>query len=372
MPLLQAALSVLALTLLSGPGAGFVTRYDITDLGTFGGFTSVALGINSKGQVVGSADTSTGSRRAFLWENGAMQNLGTIPGQAQSEAWDINEDMQVVGIASDSGDIQDAFIWQNGQMTELGDPAQAKNAFAINDAGQIVGAAIFPPPISGQHAMLLENGVLTDLTAAGFCSGIAWDINSQGHVAGGGCIWKDGTNIDLGTLGGLRTGAQSINDLGQVAGSSERAGVEFVFHAFLWENGEMSDIGLLVEPLGGMLNSDAEAINNKGQIVGAGTVQFGVAAGAFSEGFLFDPIHGPMLLKDTLPPNSGWSQLSPRDINDNGWIVGSGTAPGGLPNRAFLMTPLPPIPATSSTMLVVLVITIVIAAYVVIAKRAPQ
>jgi len=282
-----------------------VTRYEIIDLGTFGGFTSVALGINNKRQVVGGADGTDGRRRAYPWDNGTLTDLGNIGRVAHYGAWDINENTQIVGTVTGSGNIEDAFIWENGQMTELGDTAQAKSALAINDAGQIVGAAIFPPPISAQHAMLLENGVLTDLTAAGFCSGIAWDINNLGHVTGGLCIWQNGKNLDLGNLGGELGGGLGINDRNEVVGTAERNPFEGIFHAFLWQDGQMTDIGLLVEPLANMVNSKAEAINNKGQIVGAGTVQFGVAAGAFSEGFLYDPIHGPMLLEDTLAPNSG-------------------------------------------------------------------
>jgi probable HAF family extracellular repeat protein len=50
----------------------------MTDLGTLKGDPlSVALGVNSKGQVVGNSGTPS-SVRGFLWENGSMLDLNTL------------------------------------------------------------------------------------------------------------------------------------------------------------------------------------------------------------------------------------------------------------------------------------------------------
>jgi probable HAF family extracellular repeat protein len=74
----------------ASPGGGTASqarapiRYDISDLGTFGGPTSVALGINDNGQVVGSADLPTGQRRAYIWEDGVMTQLSPLPGDSTS------------------------------------------------------------------------------------------------------------------------------------------------------------------------------------------------------------------------------------------------------------------------------------------------
>jgi probable HAF family extracellular repeat protein len=68
---------------------------------------------------------------------------------------------------------------------------------------------------------------------------------------------------DLGTLGGSKSDAIAINERGQIVGVSE---VKYPrSHAFLWQNGKMTDLGALraqdqfAEPRG---------INARGQIIG--------------------------------------------------------------------------------------------------------
>ena len=74
----------------------YATQFTVTDLGTLGGASSTANGINSTGQVVGYAPNSTGNLQAFLYSNSAMQDLGTLGGAA-SWANGINDASAVVG-----------------------------------------------------------------------------------------------------------------------------------------------------------------------------------------------------------------------------------------------------------------------------------
>ena len=69
----------------------------MTDLGTFGGQTSGAAGINASGQVVGSAQTASGLNHAFLESAGQMLDLGSL-GNA-SFGFAINASGQVAGLA---------------------------------------------------------------------------------------------------------------------------------------------------------------------------------------------------------------------------------------------------------------------------------
>ena len=42
-------------------------RIDMLDLGTLGGTSSTATGINHRGQVIGTSDVAGGGAHAFLW-----------------------------------------------------------------------------------------------------------------------------------------------------------------------------------------------------------------------------------------------------------------------------------------------------------------
>jgi probable HAF family extracellular repeat protein len=96
---LVARQAVLALMVLLAAGASlaWAAQYTVVDLGTLGGTSSEAYGINDIGQVVGWAYPSgTTTWHAFLWSGGVMQDLGTLGG-TESKAYGINSLGQVVG-----------------------------------------------------------------------------------------------------------------------------------------------------------------------------------------------------------------------------------------------------------------------------------
>jgi probable HAF family extracellular repeat protein len=68
------------------------------------------------------------------------------------------------------------------------------------------------------------------------------------------------TAVDLGTLGG-QSWANAINDSGQIVGISFTP--SGVGHAFVWQNGVMTDIGTATQG-----PTEAMAINNSGDVVG--------------------------------------------------------------------------------------------------------
>jgi probable HAF family extracellular repeat protein len=161
---------------------------------------------------------------------------------------------------------------------------------------------------------------------------------------------------DLGTLGGTVSEGLGINDAGDVVGYSRWTTTISNVRAFHWNGQEMIDLA------GSQLSSSrAWAINNHRQIVGWGL------AGGETFAFLHDPLHGLINLQDCLAPNPGWTDLNPRDMNDAGQIVGTGTNPQGF-RHAFLMNPLPPIPAASSWTLGVIAVALAIAGSVVLRK----
>lgn len=124
------------------------------DLGNIGGdHWNTPTTINEKGEVIGFANVTPGpdfNAQAFLWtEEDGIQNLGTLEGDVQSQAWGINEHSQVVGLSS-GADGATAVLWQDGEIIDLNDRVafgyDKHLAFAndINDLGIITGGAVDP------------------------------------------------------------------------------------------------------------------------------------------------------------------------------------------------------------------------------------
>jgi probable HAF family extracellular repeat protein len=93
-------------------------------LGTLGGCWSEAFGVSANGSVVvGISETALYEMRAFRWENGVMENIGTLPGYDASQAESVSADGSViVGVCWAPYSIQNryrAFRWQ-GVMQDLG------------------------------------------------------------------------------------------------------------------------------------------------------------------------------------------------------------------------------------------------------------
>ncbi|MCH8153302.1 MAG: hypothetical protein IH830_13130 [Planctomycetes bacterium] len=126
---------------------------NVTLLGSIpGGFTSSASAVNGFGTIAGSGRIRmdgfpVGATRAFLWERGEFTMLGTLPDHALSGVGDISDLRIVVGISGNvdgNPNISDGFIWRSGLMTNLNDLVPLdpsiliQNATAIGNSGQIV------------------------------------------------------------------------------------------------------------------------------------------------------------------------------------------------------------------------------------------
>jgi probable HAF family extracellular repeat protein len=121
------------------------------DLGTLGGKKSAATSINERGEIVGTSTTQSGQTHAFLWQRGTMRDLGPLGGSDFGTRGErvpaINERGQVVGSTTvkdkDGHPVEHAFLWQNGTMHDLGTlpGGGASGAMAINNHNQIIGWA---------------------------------------------------------------------------------------------------------------------------------------------------------------------------------------------------------------------------------------
>lgn len=324
-------------TLLAEGGAA---SYAIIDVGTLGGSSSEADAVNNAIQMVGASAVSgqTGST-AFLWQEGHMIPL-TASGGTSTQALAINDLGEIAGAAlSGPGETADQWpvLWAGGMTTTLesiGDaPAAAR---AINNNGLIAGNTISN---SSSH-LLLWQGTSLSVTIP-ISSGLGWanGLNDAGHLVGhienkqGSSIaflWQDGTFSNLGTLGGSSATASDINNKSQIVGTASTSG-NSSSHAFLWQDGEMQDLGGLGEVV--TATSKANSINNLGLVVGQAQLGEEEHAVLWQNGQIFD-------LNILLPTGSEWELLlTANSINDHGWIAGTGLISGQ--KRAFLLKPLP-------------------------------
>jgi probable HAF family extracellular repeat protein len=173
------------------------------DLGTLGGEYSAALAVDARGVVVGYAYTSAGAFHAFRWQSGVMADLGTLGG-SYSRADAIDDHGRIVGQAYLPGNVQaHACMWDGGLAQDLGNLGGNYSwALGIDPSGQrIVGTATVP---SGDgflhyHALLFENGVMTDLNTL-IPPGSGWVLESASGVN------RYGQIVGRGTLGGQSRG----------------------------------------------------------------------------------------------------------------------------------------------------------------------
>jgi probable HAF family extracellular repeat protein len=333
------------------------------DLGTLGGTTSTAYGINDLGQVVGQSTTGIGGpNHAFLYTGipgagGAMVDLGTLGG-TYSRAYAINNDGKIVGRARTTDEDNHAFLYTgvpgaDGYMHDLTPSGVTwSEARAINSSGQIVGS--FLTADGYYHAFLYigvpgVDGVMYDLgiLGGGVGNSYAYGISDSGVIVGESYIGSgphtgethafqyvgvpgaDGVMYDLGTLvpdgSGFNSGARAINKGGQIVGWSDgwTEALGYFVHAFMSNGSAMYDLGTL----GG--TSEAWGINDRGQIVGNSQIAGGEWIG---HAFLYD--RGSM--KDLGTLGGPWSRAYA--INKKGQIVGEAQN-DALQYRAFLYNP---------------------------------
>lgn len=326
--LCRACVFVLGFAYFANSHALAYNIYDVGNLDEIPG--SRGMDVNAGRQVVGFAFFP---ERAFLYDGGQMQDLGSLDGGALAFA--INDGSQVTG---ESGR---AFLWDsvNG-MQDLGTLGGSGSiGRGINNTGKIVGwSDIADGP--GQHAFLWDSvdgmqdlGTLGDIDFS-----VALDVNDNDQVTGlsdievgvsHAFLWDRVNGMqDLGALGGDSSRGLGINNSGQITGATTEGGVD---RAFLWDsvNG-VQDLGTL----GGdsSLGSD---INNRSQVVG-----YAEDSSGERQAFLYD---GDSMLDLCVLSNcidAGWENLfEATGINDRGDIAGSGLINGE--RHAFLATVVP-------------------------------
>jgi probable HAF family extracellular repeat protein len=265
----------------------------LTDVGSLGGKINAACAINESGQVTGYSQDANGNLLAFLFSrNQPIASLGTLDGASASEAFGINNRGAVVGDSQSGTQNHRPVLFSKNSVQDLGlgrsnEPDALETAFAINDGGQIVGR--HGAGNNAFHAFSFINGTTTDFSTLGGTNGEALAINKNGLIVGDSDT-ADGTPHafvsdhsqlkDLGTLSGFANAsyARGINNSGDIVGESESADQK---RAFLYTKGQLIELDRLAENLSpaGFSSLDvAYGINDKGWIVGYGTTSDNLTA----------------------------------------------------------------------------------------------
>jgi probable HAF family extracellular repeat protein len=303
----------------------------IVSLGSLpeGSYESGAQAVNSHGQVVGWALNTVSDpysmalwstlynfyepiypyqMRAFLWQNGSMQDLGTLGTGTDAFAMAINEQGQVIGIS-----------YTGSTPNEVMTPCSNGS----------------PIPTQDPFLWAKDSGMIDLGTLGGTCGFSSW-INNFGQIVGSSdlagdqaqhaFLWTRAKGMqDLGTLGGSNSEASMIDDSGEVVGGSQLKG-DTQYDAFLWD-GKMHDLGTL----DGSNCAYAFSTNSQRQIVGNSGPNCASA-------FLWED-GGPMVDLSTLvSPKPDFTSLGVININERGEIAGFAMNAEGY-GRAVLLIP---------------------------------
>jgi probable HAF family extracellular repeat protein len=267
------------------------TMQDLTVTGN----NSLANGVNEHGRVVGWV-VASGATHSHYWEFGSAYSISMS--LSNNQAYDVNEHDQIVGFTWTAAGAYRAYLWDDWAWQDLGTLGGSQSmAYGINDGTQVVGEADTAAGLS--HAFVWEGETIGDLGTLGGDESCANAINAGGLVVGWADTadqfqhafsWQGGAMADLGTLDGDWSRASGVNNAGQIVGAADVLG-HWAGHAFLWEDGVMYDLNDLVLPGSDWILEAATDINEDGFIVG-----YGVNPDGYTRGFLLTPIPEPSVL----------------------------------------------------------------------------
>jgi probable HAF family extracellular repeat protein len=264
---------------------GFVWQWGVMNaLPTLGGNNGFAAGANNLGEIAGWAERTVHDPTCVLPQVlqfepvvygpsiGQIKQLPNHPGDPDGAATAINDAGQIVGISGICDNAvgaltaEHALLWENGNVIDLGNLGGKgwNTPMAISRRGDIVGFSDLP----GDYV----DGTLTPNFHA--------------------FIWtkESGKMTDLGVLpGDSLSEALDINDQGQVVGLSIPS-----LHAFIYENGKMTDLNSLIPSGSPLLLLAANGINDRGEITGQACIiaDGGCPASDQTPAFLAFPVHG--------------------------------------------------------------------------------
>ncbi|MDH5287357.1 MAG: hypothetical protein OEX23_12095 [Betaproteobacteria bacterium] len=286
---------------------------------------TTANGINAAGHVVGTVETS-GGPRAFLWTGGELQLLG-IPGDPKSWATAINDRGEVAGHMEAAGGRTRAWLWRDGRVYDLGTLPGHADSFAsgLNNAGWVVGTSRAGGAGGYNRAFLHDGRTMWDLGTLGGSNSAARAINDAGQVVGEAdtashpsqaFLYARGTMIDLADRSFFSTNSSAIaiNNSGQIAGFQNWVSITLP--------GTFTDVWLYMD--GRKIPVDCRSwrcvpigLNDAGRMLAG--VSRSVIPGEFGRFLLWDLASGSADI-DAL----GWHVTSAKGINGRDQITAHG------------------------------------------------
>lgn len=330
-----------------------------------------SIGVNRDGDVVGEKVPTQPSISAvffvYVESNGVLNELPT-----GFSASDINDNGQIVGdhIVNDTPNAAAVLNVSGGEtlltkpsffFLTLGHAISNSGLFAAGE-GLVIGQkgqSFFVPFLWG-----LQDGSVAELpllasedVSLPVLEGDAHAVNDKGVVVGKSGIrildamgnpigtashavrWRDGTAKDLGTLpDGMNSDANGINDLGEIVGSSDTG--SGASHAYLLRRHKMVDLGTLGHDL--TLNSDANRINDCGEIVGWSEIRLHSENSVVRRAFVYRHGHLRDLTKLIERKSSLYGTVtltSASSISSNGWIAADGYDNATMEPHGYLLIP---------------------------------
>ena len=257
--------------------------YRVVDLGVLPGTTtSVASAINNQGEIVGWSNSKSGTRAFLFTPTEGMVELPALTLGGVTLARDINDAHQIVGSADSAKyGTGRAVIWSDGRISPLGDLGSGNwsEAWAINEAGQVVGTAEVGDFVASAHAFLYEDKSFTDMgELPGFHTSFGTALDDHGIVVGtavnasgkGARLFRAAAPEKFEDLSGKNLFAYALatNNLGVVVGYGYGA---LSTRALVYSDAlGMQDLNALISPLEGWVIEAATDVNDFGVIVGYG------------------------------------------------------------------------------------------------------
>ena len=290
------AIACIAGTLLAASPAAAQCQYDVTVIqgpdvcGILGPVITIGVGLNENGAVVGRWKCPASEHdEAFVWTpDSGLTTLARPTGVSSAYAADISDDGVIVGTYRVTNVGSRGYVYDNGRFTELPTLTGAgwSQANAIN-GGRVVG----------------------------------YRSKGDGVVPHNAFLWSAQKGfIDLGVMNGPNSNATGITEAGAIVGWTGSAIHTNNTRAFLWQDGSVTDLGLIP----GAVNSVAFGVNNRLDVVGRGTLPRDGGPGLTNHAFLWS--RGVMRDIGVLP---GFNLSIADDINDNRQIVGFCRVLGG-------------------------------------------